>query len=146
MTDHETCTNGAEPKESLGPEQPGQDRNVSTNGAAVLHQDASSDARSTPVRPHEGDDTSPVSPSHALPLASPLSNILSLQDFVSTDDGRRLFSSTDSLRWFIKSNYRQLTEAGAIAMQGRRLLIRRPQFDEAFVQVTSDRARILLAV
>lgn len=76
---------------------------------------------------------------------SPLNNILSLQGFIDTPDGRRFFPTTDSLRWFLRTNYRALAHAGAIVKMGRRTLIVRPQFDQAMIDILQTQARASLA-
>lgn len=76
---------------------------------------------------------------------SPLDNILSLQGFIDTPDGRRFFPTTDSLRWFLRTHYRALAHAGAIVKMGRRTLIVRPQFDQAMIDILQTQARASLA-
>lgn len=77
--------------------------------------------------------------------ASPLAGLLTVQGFVDTPEGRRLFPSTDSLRWFIRLHYRDLVQAGAIIKRGRRTMLCRPQIDHEIIRIAQDRARADLA-
>ena len=76
---------------------------------------------------------------------TPLARLMSLQEFYDTKDGRRLFGSTDSIRWFIRANTPALLAAGAIVKMGRRVMISRPEFDHAVMDIVRKRARVQMA-
>ena len=74
-----------------------------------------------------------------------LDNILTMQNFIDTPEGRRIFVTTDALRWFVRINHRTLVNDGAIVRMGRRIMICRPAFDDAMYRIMRERARSALA-
>jgi hypothetical protein len=71
-----------------------------------------------------------------------LSDLQSTKDFVNSEDGKRFFCSTASLRWFMRCNHDELTRAGAVVKIGRQLFIVRPEFDQALIRMTQSNARL----
>lgn len=72
-----------------------------------------------------------------------LSDLQSTKDFVNSEDGKRFFCSTASLRWFMRCNHDELTRAGAVVKIGRQLFIVRPEFDQALIRMTQSNARLV---
>lgn len=139
------ATDETEPADSLdAPEAPGTSADISPDAEEKPPLlSAIAESLDEEVQPDEV--LQPEATPQETEPRSPLDNILSLQGFVDTADGRRFFPTTDSLRWFLRTNYRALAHAGAIVRMGRRTLIVRPQFDQAMIDILQTQARASLA-
>lgn len=69
-----------------------------------------------------------------------LSAVENWRDFQQTADGKRLFPSLESLRWFIRENRDQLVQAGALIKIRGQWHVVRPEFDAAVVDTLRKKA------
>lgn len=73
-----------------------------------------------------------------------LSSVENWRDFLNTPDGKRLFPSLESLRWFIREHRDTLIEAGAIIkIRGQWHLVR-PEFDDSVIRALRAKALVTL--
>lgn len=70
-----------------------------------------------------------------------LSSLKHWREFQSSDEGRRLFPTTESLRWFIRQNRVELMRAGALVQVRRSWHLVMPEFDAAVIFVLQKNAK-----